>query len=46
MVVDRVIHYSDDSIQFVAFGSTMTKKQESGFPPGGLEECGAPHEQS
>ena len=46
MVVDRVIYYSDDSTSVCCVWFDNDKKQESSFPPGGLEECGAPpHEQ-
>jgi uncharacterized protein YodC (DUF2158 family) len=40
MVVDRMIHYSDNSTSVYCVWFENDRKQESSFPPSGLEEYG------
>ena len=39
MVLDCVIHYSDDSTSVYCVWFDNNKKQECDFPPNGLEKC-------
>ena len=38
MIVDRVVHYSDDSTSVYCVWFDDNKKQECNFPPNGLEK--------
>jgi uncharacterized protein YodC (DUF2158 family) len=38
MIVDRVVHYSDDSTSVYCVWFDDNKKQECTFPPSGLEK--------
>jgi uncharacterized protein YodC (DUF2158 family) len=39
MIVDRVVHYSDDSTSIYCVWFDNNKKQECDFPPNGLKKC-------
>ena len=38
MIVDRVVHYSDDRTSVYCIWFEDNKKQEGNFPPSGLEK--------